>query len=99
MAKEEKTEFSTENFYAQFLTIAQDLVTTKVDECGELLMITPKDILKIIHHSVAFGLLASGFHLMLDDKELFSLVVTEYRKIYEDKLSQFIPIQKNDKDE
>ncbi len=98
MAKEEETEFSIENFYAQFLTIAQDLVTTKVEEYGAL-VISPEDMLKVIHNSIAFGLIVSGFHLMLDDKELFSLMVNEYRNIYEDKLSQFIPITKNETDE
>ncbi len=98
MAKEEETtEFSTEDFYAQFITAAKELVPITESSKG-VQSISPEDMLKVIHNSIAFGLIVSGFHFMLDDKELFSLMVNEYRKMYENKISQFIPIQKNDKD-
>ncbi len=100
MAKEEETITTDcmEVFYAQYLSAAQDLVTTKVEEYGAL-MITPEDMLKVIHHSVALGLAVSRTDFMIDDKELASDMVTEYRNIYEDRISQFIPITKNETDE
>ncbi len=101
MTKEEKTITTDcmEVFYAQYLSVAKELVTIKVEEYGAILIITPKDMLKIIHHSVALGLAVSRTDFTIDDKELASDMVTEYYNIYADQVSQYIPITKNETDE
>ncbi len=91
--KEEKTEYSMKDFYAQFLIAAQDLVKTTEESKG-VQSISPEDLLKIIHHSIAFGLMVSGFLLKTEDDDIATLMVTEHRNFYADQLSQFISIRK-----